>query len=461
MSRVALFVIVVCLALAACDRRSPPEPPVVTPTPAPGQPEAITGSERLGWQQAAADAVELATFRYAIYVDGVRSELAGATCTRAATDFSCTARLPSMPAGAHTLQLATFIVDGSALESARSRALQVTVTPSAGAAERPAPWPTEIVTADGVRLRLERFAGGVADPTDFAFAPDGRLFVAEREGRVRVLDNGRLLGEPAPSLRIGETGSEQLLALATDPQFDRTHFVYAIYTTTADSGDATFSLARFREAANTLADRVILLDGVRAAAVGAAAALRFGADGKLFAALDDGGNRGVGGDLASPNGKVLRLNPDGTTPADQAAGSPVYSYPYRSPVALDFHPASGLLWIADRDSVSSGRLSAVEPNGTSRQRGVFRTAHRLPEGSVPSSLAFYRGGPAAPFKGNLLIASENGRHLLRVTFDPLVPTRVLGTERLLQDVVGGVRLVTVGPDGAIYLATDRAIGRLR
>jgi glucose/arabinose dehydrogenase len=287
------------------------------------------------------------------------------------------------------------------------------------------------------------------------------LFVAEREGRVRVVRDGQLLADPALSLREDGSGLEQLLALAIDPRFDRTHFVYAVYTTTTPSGDATFSLARFREVASTLADRILLLDGIPAARVRATAALRFGVDGKLFVAFDDGGDPRVGGDLASPNGKVLRLNPDGTTPDDQAAGSPVYSYPYRSPTAFDFQPTSGLLWIADVDSASSGRLSAVESAGGSRNRGVLRGAFRLPEGDAPSSLAFYHAGAIAAFAGNLLIASENGGPLLRLTFDPLVPSRVVSTERLLGDLGSGVRLVTVGTDGAIYVATDRAIGRLR
>src|SRR6185503_10380611 len=92
--------------VASCSRSSP-APPEVTP-PAAG--ETINGTERLGWTQRAADSAELAAVRYAIYVDGTRSELAGASCAAAATadGFACSARLPSLSAGAHTLELASF-----------------------------------------------------------------------------------------------------------------------------------------------------------------------------------------------------------------------------------------------------------------------------------------------------------------------------------------------------------------
>ncbi len=116
----------VALLAAACSKSSPP-PPEVTP---PAGSETINGTERLGWTQRAADAVELASVRYAIYVDGVRSELAGASCAAAAAaadGFACSARLPALTAGAHTLELASFVTDGSLLESARSAALRVTV----------------------------------------------------------------------------------------------------------------------------------------------------------------------------------------------------------------------------------------------------------------------------------------------------------------------------------------------
>jgi glucose/arabinose dehydrogenase len=93
---------------------------------------------------------------------------------------------------------------------------------------------------------------------------------------------------------------------------------------------------------------VVLLDGVTAATPSASAALRFGPDGKLYAAFDDGGDAQRRGDAASLNGKVLRLNTDGTTPSDPASATPIYAGGYGSPVAMDWDPPTATLWAADR-----------------------------------------------------------------------------------------------------------------
>jgi len=97
------------------------------PPPAPGG-DTITGSERFGWDQPAADAGELATFRYALYVDDVRSEAVDVSCASVQVSgrFACTSQLPAMPTGSHTLQVASFVIDGGAVrESARSVAVRV------------------------------------------------------------------------------------------------------------------------------------------------------------------------------------------------------------------------------------------------------------------------------------------------------------------------------------------------
>jgi hypothetical protein len=122
---------VVVMMCVACGG-NPPQPPIVTPPPGG---ETINGSERIGWDQPAGDTVELATIRYAMYVDGARTELAGVTCspTASALGYPCTARLPAMSTGNHTLEIASFVQDGALLESARSTALRVTVTAGSAA----------------------------------------------------------------------------------------------------------------------------------------------------------------------------------------------------------------------------------------------------------------------------------------------------------------------------------------
>jgi aldose sugar dehydrogenase len=470
------------LVTGACGGNTPPAPAIE-----PGPAQVINGAERLGWTQPGADAGEVATFRYAIYVDGSRSELAGASCTHAGdADFLCAAPLPSMPAGQHTLELAAFIIDGAVLESTRSAPLTVTVTNSEtpvaqnrsqesklSSSSSPArsstssTWSTApnppaalpVMTSDRVALRLERVAGGLADPTDLAFLPDGRIFVAERAGSIRVLRDGQVLRDAALSPSPGASDRDQLLALAIDPHFDRTHFVYAIMTTNSRAGGPAFGLVRFREASDTLADRIVLLDDIPASPDSPSASLRFGVDGKLFAAFDDAGSHDLAGDMASPNGKILRLNPDGTTPDDQGGGMPLYSYPYASPRGLDWHPASGTLWIADRDDPGPGRLSVVMAQAP-RVRPIARRAMTLPQGTIPASIAFYRGDRIRAFRHDLFVASDEGRHLLRIMIDPFEPTRVIATERLLQDRIGGIRVVGVAPSGEIYLATAQAIGAL-
>jgi glucose/arabinose dehydrogenase len=448
------WALVLCGMAAACGNSAPP-PPIVVPGPV----ESINGTERIGWTQPAADAGELATFHYALYVDGSRFELNGAECAHASTraEFSCAAPLPPLTAGTHSLELATFTVADPVLESARSPSLRVTVAAHAPAVARaPAAWPVglSITTSDRVKLRLEQLTGDFVDPTDFAFLPDGRVLVAERSGRIQAVLDGR--ARPRPALASSDT--DQVLALAVDPQFDRTHFVYGLVRERWAAGPV-FCVVRFREANNALVDRIVVLDGIPAAASGASAALRFGVDGKLFAAFDDAGDPSVAGDLASRRGKVLRLNPDGTTPADQAAGTPVYSYPHRSPRGLDWHATSHALWIADGDVAGSGRLTVVVSE-TPRIRGAISATLTLPRGTVPSSMAFYRGGLIPSFRDDLLIASDEGRHLLRMRIDPRDPNRGVPIERLLLDSIGGIRVVGVTPGGTIYVGTAGAVGKL-
>ena len=454
-----------CLAAIACDSRSTPAPPVVNP-PATG--ETITGSERIGWDQRAGDVAELSAISYVVYVDGVRTPLTEVTCgnTATAAGFACSARLPSMSAGAHTLQIASTVVDGSSLESDRSAALNVTVRPlTAGDlrpladSERSAPrmTPGPVITSSGIRLRVETIAEGVEKPSDLAFMPDGRLLVAERGGTIRVVDReaARTQDTPGagePALALGESGTT-LLALAVDPQFTRTRFVFALYAAPSPSGERAFTLARLRESGGRLVDRIALVDSLRAAPSGAAGSLRFGPDGKLYAAFDDGGEARNRNDLAALNGKVVRLNPDGTTPRDQAAASPVYAEGYAAPAGFDWdlRSAPATLWVADREG-SLLRAVVADATRAGEKRGALRGSYALPRGSTPSGVAFYSSALIPSLAGSLLVASAEAGSLLAVSGQRI--------ETLLQKHTGAIHAVAVGLDGAIYFATANEIGRV-
>jgi glucose/arabinose dehydrogenase len=464
--------VVACLAAACTEPPSPPAEP-------PAQGERITGSERIGFDQLASDATDLAAIRYAIYVDGARSELTGVSCatTASSAGFACTAALPRLSAGSHSLQLAsfTFTIEGMLLESSRSAPLVVVVSATAGqlagttalsdtknardeagaSNRRPV---ARIATLDGVRLALNRVAGGLNMPADLAFAPDGRLFIAERSGRVRSVQRAGLAAEPMPPIdEVALSGDGGLLSIALDPAFERTHWVYAIYTTPSRSGAPVFRVARFREVRGVLAERAVLLDDIPVSPIRPAASIRFGGDGKLYIAIDDGGSVRSPGDLASLNGKILRLNADGTTPRDQS--NPVYSVEHRSPRGFDWHPTQ-VLWIVGGVTPESVRASAITDTGPPR-RGAVRSSYELSSASGASSITFYRGGLIPSFRDNLLVASRNeGAGLLRIRIDPDDATRMVSVERLLENQLGAVRALTVGPDGAIYLGTADALLRL-
>jgi glucose/arabinose dehydrogenase len=447
---------------AACGGSSPP-PSTSDPS---GSGERISGNERLGWNQAAGSQGELGTFRYAAYIDtGNRVELADVSCGSLASGVSpCNSRMPTMSTGSHTIELVSFVVDGpNTIESGRSAALRVNVTGLTTGGPSPTPAApaasTLVDTSDGLELRLDVITDQLESPTAIAPATDGRVFVAEREGRVRVIKNGAL--DPQPAIVIHEvlmTPSAEggLLALTLDADFERTHFVYAVYTVPASQGTRQFRVVRYREVDGRLGERIVLLDRVPAAPR-PAASLGVGPDGRLYVAFDAAGGNGRVAALASYSGKILRLASDGTAPPDQPLGQLAVAADLQSPRGLDWHPATGALWVADakRADVEELRIvGAGVPNAGARNRLT------LPPGSGASDLAFYRGTLMSGLTGDLFVAAADGHYLLRMRLDPRDSTRVVSAERLLQDLGGPVRAVATSTDGTIYAATDSSVLRL-
>ncbi len=433
--RLALGILLGAAALgAACQSDTPPQ----TPAPGGNTGETITGRERIGWDQSAANAAELASFRYAIYVDGSRREMTGVTCAAPAGGSSaCNGPLPAMSPGTHVLEIAAFTTD---VEGTRSAPLRVTVTGAGAPADGPPLADGDrISTADGVQLTAALLVEGMDDVTDMSLAPDGRLVVAERSGCLHLI--GERMTRACPAV------VDEVLSVALAPDFPRTGFLYLMHTQRG-----AFRVARYRLVEDQLVERMLVLPDVPASEA-PAAILRFGPDGKLYAAFDDGGSRDAAERLSDWNGKILRVNPDGRTPDDQPAASPVFWSGLASPRGLDWRPDGGALWMAEASADGVERIRALVTGDERPRRAGQRASYVLGRGIGASSLAYYRGDVVPQFRGDMFIAAREENYLLRVRFDAEDPMRAVTTEKLLEGRSAGIRAVVTAADGTIYVAT--------
>jgi glucose/arabinose dehydrogenase len=199
-------------------------------------------------------------------------------------------------------------------------------------------------------------ASGIASPTAMAFAPDGRLFVCEQGGALRVIKNGVLLAAPFVTLTVDSAGERGLLGVAFDPAFVTNNFVYVYYTATSPAIHNRVS--RFTANGDTAAagSEVVILDlnNLSSATNHNGGAIHFGPDGKLFIAVGENANGSNSQTLGNLLGKVLRINSNGTIPSDNpffntATGNnrAIWALGLRNPFTFDFQPGSGRIFIND------------------------------------------------------------------------------------------------------------------
>jgi glucose/arabinose dehydrogenase len=334
-----------------------------------------------------------------------------------------------------------------------------------------------IPTKSGVRLETKTFVSGLEVPWSIVFTSPTRMLVTERPGRVRVVENGVLQPKPIATIADVEARSESgLMGMAVAPDYATSRQVYLCYAYDAADGIRD-RVVRYRDGGDAFSERTVILEGIPAARNHAGCRLRFGPDGKLYVTTGDATERKIAQDMKSLGGKTLRLNPDGSIPADNPfPNSPIFSLGHRNAQGIDWQPGTGLQFQTEHgpsgfDGPGGGdEVNIVEAGKNygwpavhhkESAPGMVSPLLEYTPAVAPSGASFSTGAALPSFRGDFFFTNLRGEVLIRVRMDPQNPRRVLETEELFRDVYGRLRDVVVGPDGALYVATSNRDGRGR
>jgi glucose/arabinose dehydrogenase len=349
-------------------------------------------------------------------------------------------------------------------------------------------------------FKVVTFVEGLRNPWSMAFLPNGDMLVTERGGTLRIVRNGQLLPTPVPGVpAVRALGQGGLQEIALHPNFAQNRIVYLSYAKgRADGKEGTTALSRARFENDRLVDVREIFEANawndRPGHFGARIA--FDRNGYLFMSIGDRMHglsaQGMDPDLeghpaqnlASHQGKTIRLHDDGRVPSDnpfvgQAGKLPeIWSYGHRNPQGLAVHPETGELWATEHGPQGGDELNVIRKGanygwpvigyganyivGTEIHKSRYRDGMEQPQAYwVPSigisGLMFYTGAAFPNWQGNAFVGgmSANFQQLVRVSLDGQV---VINREPLL---VGQYRIrdVRQGPDGFVYLAIDNIFGQ--
>jgi glucose/arabinose dehydrogenase len=310
---------------------------------------------------------------------------------------------------------------------------------------------------------------GLDRPTALDVAPDGRIFVAEQDGAIRLIRNGTLVADPIYDLDTDTAGERGLIGIAVAPDFATTGYLYVHYITPAIENRVS-RLQVVGDAVQGGETPIVTLPTSGNSAFHNGGAIHFGPDGKLYLAVGDHNRTNTPQSLDSPFGKVLRFNPDGSIPADnpfygQTTGinRSIYALGLRNPYTMAFNRLDGQLLINDvgqdtfeeinlgQPGANYGWPTTEGPTGDPRFVGPLH-AYGRDDGCAITGGDFY-DAPTQAFP-----AGYRGRYFFA--------DFCAGEIRVLNPATGGVFTfargasaptdLRVGGDGAIYYITRTA-----
>ena len=318
------------------------------------------------------------------------------------------------------------------------------------------------------------------------FLPGKRILFTERAGKMLILDEtSKKVSEVSGLPKVYSVGQGGLLDVRVHPNFEKNNLIFFTYSDPIED-KATTSLASAELKNGKLENLKKLFSAYKPNDndIHFGSRIEFDGKGHIFITVGDRDERQRAQDLGYHQGKVLRLNEDGSVPKDNpysnvaGARPEIYSYGHRSPQGLVRHPETGVLFEAEMGPRGGDEINIIEASknygwpvitfgkeywgpsigeGTAKPGMEQPIAHWVPSIS-PSGISFYSGNIFPKWKGNLFLANLSGQHLRRLVLDG---NKVLKQEELLKDLDYRFRMVRERNDGHLYITTDDGrIGRL-
>lgn len=335
-------------------------------------------------------------------------------------------------------------------------------------------------------FRVKTYVSRLEHPWSIAFLPDGNALVSERDGRMRLIRDGKLLQQPVTGLPdIASGGQGGLLDIALHPDFANNQLVYFSYSA-EENGSFGTQVARGTLAGSQLTGVEVIFKAQPKTATRQhfGSRLLFLPDGTLLVSLGDKYHRMEDAqDLSNHLGTIVRIRDDGSIPEDnpfigrENAEPAIYTYGHRNTQGMALHPETNEPWIHEHGPKGGDELNRLEPGANygwpevtygvdydgsiisrkTGQEGMEKPITYWTPSIAPSGMVFYNGGAFTNWQGNIFLGALAGQHLRRIVLNG---TTVIGEEKLLESLNARIRDVEVGPDGALYVLTDSDQGEV-
>jgi len=322
------------------------------------------------------------------------------------------------------------------------------------------PIPIPVPTSNSESASVIILAENLDKPRAIAISDD-RIFVTEKNGSIRVIQDNSLLESPLATFRSANVFDGGLLGIALHPDFSNNHYIY-VFLTYEEDGNLWNKILQITESENKLQDVEIIFDKIPGSSFTNGGFLKFGPDEKLYVGtgtISDSSH--LPQDLDSLSGKILRLNDDGTIPNDNPfSDSPVYSLGHRNPQGMTWDN-NGNMFVAEFGPEKNDEINLIQagknygwPEQQCSGNDKFENPILCFDPSIePGGILFY-SGDRLDFESPFIMASMRATNLYQLDFE-----EGLSSQKSILSGIGRVRDVVQGPDGSLYVITSNTDGK--